>query len=490
MLDHLKNELNVSYTENGAQAYETTKSDLLDFFAQGGAMRNRSEQDICRMFSNAFYDDALLAMKALFYFRDVRGGQGERRLFRVILNHLAIYHPEDLAKNLHLIPEFGRWDDLYSVFGTSLETMAGGLIKKQFFFDIKTDNPSLLGKWMKSENASSPESKKLARKTRKILGLTSKQYRKYLTLLRKRINIVESKMSEKNWDGIEYDKLPSQASLKYKQAFYRNDEERYKAFLDSLSKGEKKANAGAVYPYQIMKKLGDLTSVEDHLLNSMWDNLPDYIGDNAENSIAVVDTSGSMYGDPLEVAVSVGLYLAEKNKGAYKNHFITFSSTPELVRIKGTNFCEKARSIKRADWGMNTNIESVFELILNTAVKNGLDQSEIVDKIYIISDMNFDSATTSGGWYRSSEVPKPNKALFKKIERRYQMYGYKMPNLVFWNVDARNEVFPMTMTDTGVQLVSGCSPSIFKHLMKGKFVSAYELMLDVLNDERYSSVTI
>jgi hypothetical protein len=484
MLNYLKQETNYTYTENGAVARATTGSSLLDFFAQAGAMRKRSETDIISAFTKAFSEDALRALKALFYFRDIRQGQGERRLFRVIAKYLANHHTDVMAKNIHLIPEYGRWDDLYVFFGTPLESVAGEIIKTQFEIDMKSKYPSLLGKWLKSENTSAKESRVLATKTRKILGLSPKQYRKALTFLRKKIAIVEAKMSANKWYDIEFDKVPSQAMLKYRKAFYRHEPERYQTYLESLQKGTTKVNTKTLYPYQLVNKVGyhyygnKLSVEEEKLLNEMWNNLPDYIGNKKENSIAVVDTSGSMYGTPIEVAISLGLYMAERNKGKFHNHFITFSDYPVLQEIKGTTFCEKVRNIARADWGMSTNIEAVFDLILNTAVKHNIPKEEMIDKIYIISDMEFNACVRGGN----------NKTLFENIRERYHRHGYELPKLVFWNVDARNQQFPVTMNEVGVQLVSGFSPTLFEQIMTGK--EAYDLMLEILDSPRYEAITI
>lgn len=486
MLNYLKNETNYAMTENGAIAKATTGSSLLDFFASAGAYRTRSETDVISAFTKALSEDSLLAIKMLFYFRDVRGGQGERRLFNVISKYLADRHPELLKKNLHLFTEYGRWDDLYSLFGTKLESEVSVIIKEQIQYDIKSDKPSLLAKWLKSENTSSNESKRLGAKTRKMLEMSPRQYRKTLSLLRKKLNVLEVSMSANEWGKIEYPSVPSQASLKYRKAFYKHDEEGYQDYLDKLTKGEVKVNTGTLYPYQLVSKVDyegygwnrKSSVAEEQLLNEMWKSLPDYIGDKKENSLAVIDTSGSMHGDPIEVAISLGMYMAERNTGIFHDHFITFSNSPKLQHIQGANFVERVKNISKAEWGHSTNIESVFNLILNTAVKNNLSQDEMVEKLYIISDMEFNRCVTGG----------ENKTLIESMRKLYQYHGYRLPKLVFWNVNARNTQFPVTMNDTGVQLVSGCSPSLFEQIMKGK--EAYDLMIDTLSQPRYSAITI
>lgn len=493
MLNHLKNETNVAYSENGARAFVTTKSAVLDFFAQGGALRYRDETEIIALFTKAFGENPLLAMKALFYFRDIRGGQGERNTFRTIVKYLANHHAQTMEKNIHLISLFGRWDDVYHLFGTQLENRAGELIKEQFKNDMNSETPSLLGKWLKSENASSYETKKLARKTREILGLTPKQYRKSLSSLRKKINIVESVMTERRWGEIEYDKLPSQAGLKYRQAFFRNDEERYREFLSAVAKGEKKINVKDLFPYEIVRKIPSYDEVihdrkynivfghaeNEEVLNTMWDNLPDYVNGAHENAISVIDTSGSMEGLPIEIALSIGIYHAERNNGPFKNHFISFSQKPQLIEMQGATFCEKVRNMSRTYWDSNTNIEAVFELILDTAIKHRVSDDEMVKKVYIVSDMEFDSATNM----------RKNNQLFRELRARFEEKNVPFPTLVFWNVNGRNAQFPMTMDDNGVQFVSGASPTIFTNLIRGNFMNPYDLMLDVLNDERYEQVT-
>ncbi|WP_336784145.1 DUF2828 family protein [Paenibacillus illinoisensis] len=494
MLNHLKAATNVAYTENGARAFATTQSALLDMFAQGGALRNRSDSDKIKLFTKAFAENSTLAMRMLFYFRDVRGGQGERNTFRVIVRYLADHHTDAMRRNLGWISYFGRWDDLYAFVGTKLEKDAFGIITSQFREDVSSERPSLLGKWLKSENASSYETKTLAKKTRESLDLTPRQYRKALSALRSRIAIVESQMSANEWTDIDYSKLPSQASLRYRQAFYRHDLDGYQGYIDSLKRGDAgvKVNTKTLYPYEIVHEIfsgkvrvGNKYNVQfgnaanEDMLNVMWENLPDYFNGNTENSLVVVDTSGSMYGLPIEIAVSLGIYAAERNKGKFHNHFMTFSNRPELVELQGTGIVERVRNMSQANWDMNTDIKRVFDLVLKTAVENSLPQDEMIGRIYIVSDMEFDGCVTGGN----------NQTLFQTIESEYRAAGYTMPNLVFWNVNARGSQFPTDMTATGVQLVSGASPSIFTNLLKGSMLSPYELMLDVINSERYGVIS-
>jgi hypothetical protein len=497
LLSSLKTAANTTLTENGAVAFATTKSGIVDFFAQAGSMRSRSERDIINLFNQAFAEDKLITLKLCYYFRDIRKGQGERRLFKILIKYLANNNPEIVIKNLKHIPFFGRWDDLFELFGTPCETAMLQMIKEQFNADISSDNPSLLGKWMKSNNASSKESKEIAQKLEQVLHLTPREYRKALVTLRKKIKIVETLITNKEYGGIDYSSVPSQANMKYMKAFWKNDEARYSEFVGQVKKGEKKVHAKVLYPYEITKSIineyrGNYNRVNSKLdasLDIMWNALPDYVGENYSNTLAVIDGSASMYSGgsgydytPISSAIALGIYFAEKNKGAFKNHFITFSERPRLIEIKGSNISEKTVNVFRYNEVADTNIERVFDLILQTAKKDNLSQDEIPARIVIISDMEFNSATE----YRVSDTEK----LFTTIKRKWENSPYTMPRLTFWNLDARHESFPMTVDEVGVQFVSGQSPSIFTSILKDNFVTPLDLVLDVVNNERYDVIKV
>lgn len=495
-LNSLKSISNYTLSENGAVAKATTNSEMLNFFSQGGAIRNRTPEEQQTLFLRAWNESPELALRAMFYFRDIRGGQGQRGAFRNQLKLLAQIAPSVVRKNLYLIAEFGRWDDVYALDGTEVESDVYELISNQLDSDIAdakaNKSISLLAKWLKSENASSKETKRLASKTRKALGFTPKQYRTILSDLRGYLDVTERKTSSNAWNQINYSGVPSNAMMKYRNAFRKHDQERFSDFITRVNSGEEKINSSALYPYEIVEKIlqqccfayySDNYAITPQLAQAMWDNLPNYIGEE-ENSIAVVDTSGSMTGIPMNVAISLGIYLAERAKGPYKDHFITFSRKPQLQKISGNGIYEKVKALHSAHWEQNTDIEAVFDLILSTAIKNKLTQDEIVDKLYIISDMEFDKASRPYGASTLSET------LFETISNNFAKHGYKMPKLVFWNVDARNSQFPMSMDERGFQNVSGFSPSIFASLMSGEFVGPYEIMEQVLNSERYSVISV
>lgn len=475
---------NIAYTENGALAFASTKSAVLDFFATGGALRSRTDDHALAVFKAAFAENPLLATKALFYFRDVRGGQGERKTFRNFLRWLAETQPSTVRKNIGLIAEYGRWDDLYELVGTSVERDAFQLIAKQLDKDITSDSPSLLAKWLKSENTSSRISRRLATRTRKALEMSPRQYRKTLSDLRRRINVLEQKLSANEWDGIEYDKIPSKAGLQYRKAFMRHDEEGYRQFLADVASGEKTINASTLYPYEIVEKTSPYyydETPEIHTLDAMWKALPNYFeGNDGVRGMVVADVSGSMSGRPMDVSVSLAIYTAERNTGPFAGKYITFSRSPKLITVKEGTIADKVRQVKRTDVGYNTNVKAVFDMILKTAKENSYSQDDLPTHLYMVSDMEFDSANSGTA----------DERLFQTIAREYKEAGYEMPFLVFWNVDSRNDQQPMSMDQRGFQLVSGCSPSIFTSLLANKAVSAYDLMLEVLNGERYEAVTV
>lgn len=509
-MNGLKNETNLTRTENGALTHKTTKSKLLDMFAMGAAMRKRSDEDVILMFRQAFNENPIYALKCLFYIRDVRGGQGERRFFRVCMKDLASYNTEAARRNLIHVPEFGRWDDLYCFVGTPLEEDALAIIKHQLALDVQCKTPSLLAKWMPSENTSSGKTVRKARLTRKYLGWTPREYRKTLSALRERINVLERLMSEGRWDEIEFDKIPSKAGMKYKNAFARHDIERMKSdkvvqsYADFAKDTTTKVNAKTLYPYECvaeaMKLMGyysyrspkvALDDTNRLMINKYWDNLADYFNKATFNAMAIVDTSGSMTGSsasaPINVAMSLGMYCAEKSSGPFAGHFMTFSSNPTFVEVEGVDFCDKVKRMSAADWGGSTNIEAAFDLMLNTAIKNNCPQEDIPENLIIISDMEFDYCATtnasSGGW--GYNRIKPNDTLFEAMAKKWAHHGYQMPRLIFWNVDARQNNIPMK--DEGyVSYVSGFSPSIFETIMSGK--TGYDLMLEKLDTPRYECI--
>ena len=500
-MNGLKNANNFTLTENGGVTHKSTRSDLLDMFAMGAAMRKRSDADVILMFRKAFAENPVSALKCLFYIRDARGGQGERRFFRVIMKDLATYDTEAAKRNLKFVPEFGRWDDLYIFVGTPLENDALAFMKEQLALDVQCKTPSLLAKWLKSENTSSADSRYLANKTRAYLGMSHKQYRKTLSILRARINVLERLMSAGRWDEIEFDKIPSRAGMIYKNAFARHDLERAKnenvqTYADFAKDTTKKINASVLNPVDIADKIftARRPSETDRLMfEKYWQNLKDYYNGREENGIAVVDVSGSMYGQPLNAAISMGAYIAERGKGPFANHFITFSAKPELVRFEGVDIYDKFQRAKNANWSMNTNIEATLDLLLNTAISNKCSQDEIPTRLYIFSDMEFDRCVTTGtiansydrwGYGGHSLTFSETDTLFEATKKKWAQYGYKLPSIIFWNLNARQDNIPAI--GEGFSYVSGFSMNMIETILSGK--DGYSLMMDKLNTPRYEVI--
>ncbi|MBQ9544905.1 MAG: DUF2828 family protein [Clostridia bacterium] len=495
MLEYLKNEANMTQTENGAATYLSTGSDCLDLFATVGALRRENEEKIENAFVRAFAENPDLAMKILFFARDVRGGLGERRVFRVALRRFSFFKPESVKKNLPYVAEFGRFDDLLTLIGTSCENEALDLIKEQFGRDrdaMEKDKPvSLLAKWLPSVNASNAETKKLGKKIAKALGLSEAEYRKTFAALRKKIRIIENNLRERDYT-FDYSAQPSRALFKYKSAFYRNDGERYREFLKKAASGEAVLHADNVSPYELvepyleknwfsgMKSFARSASPgEQETLNATWAALPDFGGDG--NALAVIDTSGSMYWAaspvPASVALSLGLYFAERNKGAFGNHFIEFSADPQLIELKGETFFDRLTYAASFNQVANTDLEAVFDLVLNAALKNGVPQEELPAKLVIVSDMEFDQC-----------VDNANELNFANAKKKYEAHGYRLPQIVFWNVAARHRNQPVSLNEQGVALVSGVTPRLFG-MVAGELESPYAFMLEVLGSERYERIS-
>ena len=484
MLKFLKKEANMTYTENGAATYRSTQSECLDLFATIGALRRESDEEITNRFLRAYAEDADLAMKTLFFARDIRGGIGERRVFRTILKWLAANEPQSLEKNIQYIAEYGRYDDLLALMGTTCEGKALQYIKKQLAADCAAlesgDSVSLLAKWLPSVNASNDDTVIKAKHIARAMGMNDAQYRKTLSALRAKISIIENNLREKDYT-FDYSKQPSKAMFKYRKAFMRNDGERYGNFVNRVAEGVEQIHTGALTPYEMIKPFfnrGSISDAERKAIDATWKAQEDFTG--GENALVVIDGSGSMYGGadpiPATVALSLGIYYAERNTGAFQNHFITFSENPKLVEIKGKDIYEKVRYCHRFNEVANTNIQRVFELILRTSVKHRVPQNEMPSKIYIISDMEFD--------YCTKDCSLTNFAYAKQL---FAKHGYQLPDVVFWNLASRNQQQPVIQNEQGVALVSGCTPRIFSMLKSG-ILSPYVFMLDVLNSERYQKI--
>jgi hypothetical protein len=456
-------------TTNGMTAFKNTANGVLDFFSSVGARRG---SDNVPLFNRCVAEDKDLAIRALLWSRDVRGGAGERQTFRDCLVHLAKTDIQTLKKVITKVPEVGRWDDLLCLFGTVGEAFALDAIAQ----GIKSQN-GLCAKWM-------PRKGDAAVKIRDFLGYTPKQYRKTLVNL---TQVVEQNMCAKQFDKIELKKVPSLASIRYKNAFTKHIPEKVKVFADQVAKGEVKVNASAIYPHQITTQLRGYGSNEDQakILQGQWDNLPNYVPEGSK-VIPLVDVSGSMACSAggstsvqcIDISAALGLYLASKNTGAFKDLFLTFHTTPSIEKLQG-NLRQRVNQVYSALWGGSTDISKAFDLILKVAKDGNVAPSDMPDTLIIFSDMQFNEADRS-------YTPTAHQL----VKRKYEQAGYQVPKIVFWNLkDYGNKA--AQKDDVGAALVSGFSPSLIKSVLSSKFedfekFTPYNVMLETLMQDRYT----
>lgn len=488
----VKTNTNIKTTENGAFAYSTTGKALIDLFAQIGALRPRTEREIADKYAAAFAADPLLATKMLFYAGNVRGGLGERRTFRICLKWLAQNHADIVIKNAALVPHFNRWDSMFVLIGTAAEKEMWKVIAEQLNTDMaavaaskhtKKPKPiSLLAKWMPTETASSKDTRALARKCMTNLGLTPRAYRKVLSALRRHLKVVETSMSAREWEAIQYAQVPSYAMKNYRNAFAKHDPDGFSAYKASLVKGETKVNAATLFPYdlvhQYLNKNWYRAITADDIIEAQWKTLPNYV--EGENNILVMaDVSGSMSGRPMETSVGLATYFAQRNKGDYHNLYMTFTDQPHFIEIReGATLAETITQVMRTDVGYNTNLEAAFNEILAHAVRNRVSNKDMPKALVVISDMEIDRYVRYHG-----------VDFVDAMRTKFARQGYTLPKLILWNVEARNDTF--FTKQEGVLMVSGQAASTFRELcgnLDGK--TAWDLMLETLGNKMYDCVVI
>lgn len=482
--DAMRNEGKFTRTENGAVALNTTGDARLDLFSTIGSLRETDDTRVQTLFAEAYRQEPLFATKILFYARDIRGGLGERKTFRTLLKYAAEYHPEAIRPNLDLIGVFGRYDDLYVLIGTPLENDMWAAMKKQFEEDLNNLNGdkaiSLLAKWIKTADASSEKTRKLGILTAQKLGYPIYNFKRIVRSMRRKIKVVESLMSAGRWDEIQYSEVPSRAMMVYRKAFARHDEERFNAFINKAVNGEVKINASTLFPYDIVEKF--LYGKENSkVLEAQWKALPNYV-EEGTNVIVMADTSGSMTwngGRPLATSIGLAVYFAEHNKGAYENMFMIFSARPEIITLKGETISQKIENIRKFGYQSdNTDLKAAFDKVLNIAEKNQIPQEEMPKAIVVISDMEIDNSGNRE-W-----------SFYDKMAAKFAKHGYVIPNIIFWNVNSRHDVFHADRTKKGVQLASGQSVTVFKQILQNLGYNPVEAMENTINSERYECITI
>lgn len=476
----MKEEGKFTRTENGAVALNTTSDARLDLFGTIGALRDADENRITTLFSEAYAQDKRFATKIAFYARDIRCGLGERKTFRTIIRYMAEHHPEALRPNLDLIGVFGRYDDLYELIGTPLEDDMWKTMKNQFEEDLKNLNEgkaiSLLAKWIKTADASSPETRKLGILTAQELGYPVYNFKRIVRSMRKQIGVVESLMSAGKWNEIKYPEVPSRAMMIYRKAFAKHDPDGFSDFINKADKGEAKINASTLYPYDIVEKT--LYGRESNkVLEAQWKALADYV-EQGTNALIMADVSGSMCGRPMATSIGLAIYFAERNTGAYHNLFMTFSNDPQIVTLKGETLRQKISNVGKTNWGFSTDLKVAFEKVLNIAEKSNVSQEEMPKAIVVISDMEIDYCGNK------------NWSFYDKMEKKFQKAGYVIPNVIFWNVYSRHDVFHADAKRKGVQLASGQSVTVFKQVLQNLGYNPIEAMENTINSERYDCITV
>ena len=488
----VKTNTNTKLTENGARAYTTQGNALTDLFAQVGALRPRNEREIATKYAAAFAVDPLLATKMLFYAGNVRGGLGERRTFRICLKWLAENHPSIVIKNAALIPHFNRWVAMFTLVGTAAEKEMWKVIADQLNTDMaavaaskttrKPQPISLLAKWMPTETASSKATRDLAFHAMRNLGLTPRAYRKVLSALRKHLRVVESTMSAREWEAIQYAQVPSYAMKNYRKAFAKHDPDGFAAYKASLVKGETKVNASTLFPYDLVAQYTHGRGYgTDAIVEAQWKALPNYV--TGENNILVMaDVSGSMSwhgGRPMDTSVGLATYFAQRNKGAYHNLYMTFTNQPSFIELReGATLSECVKKVMSTGVGYSTNLENAFNAILNHALANGVTDKEMPKALVIVSDMEIDS-------YKDQR----ELDFVAAMKARFARHGYTLPKLIMWNVEARNDTF--LSKQEGVIYVGGQSTSTFRELcgnLDGK--TTWDIMCETLGNKMYDCVTI
>jgi hypothetical protein len=450
-------------TANGAVTNSTSLNSVLDLFFIAGASRTMSEKDIQKMLTKAWVEDKLLTAKVIFWAGDIRGGAGERRFFRIAIKWLSEQSDDVFTKNFKLVPEYTRWDNLFAF-------KDNGLVMN-FIFQALKDKNGLLAKWLPRKK----QYDNFAAAFRSHFELSPEAYRKTIVALSKTI---EQQMSKKNWTAIKYDSVPSVAFKKYRKAFFRNDETRFKSFLEAVEKGEKTIKAGAIFPHDIIKAyIGqyDHSAETKRAIEAQWKCLPDYLADSDERMLPICDVSGSMSGMPILISVALGLYLSERNRSIFKDAFVTFSEHPTMEYLKGT-VCQRIDQLQKAAWDMNTDLNAVFDLLLSKAVSNNLSAADMPTTLLIISDMEFDNCG--------------HLTNYKNIVEKYEAAGYVVPKIVFWNVNGREGNVPVACKTPNVGLVSGASPSIVRSVLSGETITPVSIMLRTLNTERYAAVSL
>lgn len=475
-------------TENGAFAYSTTGSALLNLFGLVGASRSLCESEIENALNAAWGENAFLTLRCIFYAGAIRDGigLGERKIFRTCLKWLGNNHPDIATANLGNIAYYTRWDNVFSLYNTPCETVVNVYLMMQLQSDLQAMREgkpiSLMAKWLPSTNSASEETRKLSRRLRKTWSMSERDYRRTLSSLRSYLDIVEKKMSNGEWGEIDYPTVPSHAMLRYKEAFRRHDEIRFADFVNS----KQKINASTLFPYDLVHEYANtahhlnLIRKEDEVVERQWEALPNYLEKSENNVLVMADISGSMYPRAIETSLGLACYFAQHNRGYYKNLFMTFASNPQFVEVPEKRLFPALRAALASPVGYSTNLMAAMDKVLETALLHGVTDEELPEALLVISDCEIDR------FYQ----PGANFDFWDTVVHKFHAAGYKkVPRLVLWNVESRQPTFLTKRED--VILVSGQSTSIFKNVLAAlNGMTSYDFMVASLTRKEFDKIYI
>lgn len=495
--------MNSTTTWNGAKSLSTPDDSKIyegRLFLFFKAMRGILDENLYNNLHKSATEDLIDTFLLSFNTRDPRGGKGERELGRKMLKWLFLEYPIQFNKIFELIPEYGRWDDLLIFFTIDRDVELSDehekiqkSIIKFFAKQLKKDKAlmlqgkpiSLCAKWAPTEKDSKDKKYQLVDILCKEMKITKTAYRKeYISPLRYYLQIVERYMCLNLWYSIDYSKVPSCAMKKLKKSFEKHEPELYNTWKRNLDSGKTKVNAKALYPHELIKEIRQ-NGVADEVCLAQWKVLEDEVKKLGvlSKTLVVVDTSGSMESPnylPLDIATAMGLLVSNLVEGEFHNHVITFETDPVFVVLKDGNLSSRYNQIRSIPWGGSTNLQKTFDMILERANRAGLTDEQMPDKLFIISDMQFNDIE---GYSYNTKLTN-----FEYIDEQYKKFGYKRPNIFFWNVNGLSTDFPVSVKDDGTCLISGASPSIIESVIKAKEFNSISIMRTELDKSRYYDV--
>lgn len=463
-VDLFKSAATVKLTENGGITYSSSLDPMVDAFFHLPAKRNAPEHEIIGLFMAALQSNKTLALRLLFWLRDCRGGAGEKRVPKIIYDHLSRIDPDLMVSILPNLPHYGRWDDILALPTPQVQNTADRAI-----WAAVTNGDRLAAKWSPREKRNPNLAERICR-TNKINPAL------YRRTLAKTTDVVETPMCHRQWGSITYPAVPSQAMRQYSRAFRRHDEARFQRFLDSVNRGESKINTETLMPYEVIRQ----NSQDSKTAQTLWNNLPDYVPEGI-NFLPMIDLSGSMYTNvspglsAMRVAIALGLYLAERNSSEFANSFLSFTNNPTLHYLEPKHsLSQKIEAINQSPKGFSTNLQKAFDVIVDVAIASRCSQEELPDYLIVLSDMEFNAQ----GKQRTD---------YHLAKEKFAAHGYSCPNLIWWNIASRSTTTPVRFNDQGTCLIGGASPSVIKNLLAGN-LTPYTMMMQTLGDSRYDYI--